>query len=70
MGGRGAAARRGVGTALMADMAEVARHHGVARIEVTANPNALEFYEKAGFVVDHTAQTEFGPGLRMHLDLA
>ena len=47
----------------------MARHHGMPRIEVTANPNALDFYEKTGFVTDHTTQTEFGPGLRMHLDL-
>jgi len=62
--------RRGIGTALVADMSELALRHGAARIEVTANLNALDFYERTGFVVDHTVQTQFGSGLRMHLDLA
>jgi hypothetical protein len=47
-----------------------ARNEGIGRIQVTANQHALVFYEKAGFVADHEVQTRFGPGLRMHLDVA
>jgi hypothetical protein len=43
---------------------------GTRRIEVTANPHALGFYEKAGFVVAHDVRTRFGPASRMHLDVA
>jgi hypothetical protein len=41
---------------------------GMTRIDVTANPHALAFYEAVGFVVDGVAKTEFGVGTRMHLD--
>jgi len=61
--------RGGVGRALIAEMAQLARRHGVGRIEVIANPNALDFYEKTGFVVEGTVPTQFGPGIRMHLDV-
>ncbi len=37
---------------------------------VTANPNALAFYEETGFVVTGHVDTRFGPGLRMRHDLA
>ena len=36
---------------------------------VTANPNAVAFYVKAGFVDDGVVTTRFGPGLRMHADV-
>ncbi len=61
--------RRGVGRALVADAATIARQWGAGRIEVTANPHALAFYQRAGFVADHEVQTRFGPGSRMHLDV-
>jgi hypothetical protein len=48
----------------------VARSNGASRLDVTANPRAVGFYEKLGFQPGDTAQTRFGPGLRMHLDLA
>jgi hypothetical protein len=41
----------------------------VSRIEVTANPHAMAFYERAGFVPDGTAETRFGAAPRMRLDL-
>ena len=47
----------------------IARMRGLQRIEVTANPNALTFYAKVGFVLDGEVPTEFGSGSRMHLDL-
>jgi GNAT superfamily N-acetyltransferase len=61
--------RQGVGRRLIADVEDLARRRGVNRIEVDANPRALGFYEKTGFVVDHVVQTQFGEGLRMHLSV-
>jgi GNAT superfamily N-acetyltransferase len=61
---------RGVGRALVLDVVAIARDQLAGRIEVTANPHALAFYQKVGFIVDHEVQTRFGPGSRMHLDVA
>lgn len=61
--------RRGIGLALVRDAAATARAQGVSRIEVTANPHAMAFYEHAGFVADGTTETQFGPALRMRLDV-
>jgi GNAT superfamily N-acetyltransferase len=61
--------RHGVGRALIDDVVTVTRDGPSARIEVTANTNALAFYEGTGFVLDHPADTELVPGLRMHLDV-
>jgi ribosomal protein S18 acetylase RimI-like enzyme len=58
-----------VGRALIDDVVTVTRDGPSARIEVTANTNALAFYEGTGFVLDHPADTELVPGLRMHLDV-
>jgi GNAT superfamily N-acetyltransferase len=60
---------RGVGRALVDDAAERAWKRGARRLEVTANPRALGFYEKLGFVGDGFVATWFGPGQRMHRDL-
>jgi GNAT superfamily N-acetyltransferase len=62
--------RRGIGRALVLDAIEIARDRGVGRVEVTANPHALVFYQRAGFTVDHEVRTRFGPGSRMHVDVA
>ncbi len=61
--------RRGAGRALVADAVAIARELGAGRVEVTANPHALVFYQKADFISDHEVQTRFGPGLRMHIDV-
>lgn len=61
--------RRGVGRTLVVDALSVARSLGIARVEVTANGHALEFYQAAGFVLDGVTETQFGPGHRMHLDV-
>jgi len=61
--------RRGIGRALVLDAIEIARDRGAGRVEVTANPHALVFYQRAGFTVDHEVQTQFGPGSRMHVDV-
>ncbi len=62
--------RQGIATALNLDVVEVARRHHLARVEVTANPHALAFYEHVGFVADHPVETRFGPAVRMHLAVA
>ena len=61
--------RRGVGLALVRDAVDAARRQGIASIEVTANPHALEFYTVAGFVPAGAAETRFGPAPRMRLDV-
>jgi GNAT superfamily N-acetyltransferase len=64
------AMRAGVGRALIADVVARGERRGVAAIEVTANPRALDFYRKVGFRDQGPVPTRFGPGLRMRLDLA
>jgi GNAT superfamily N-acetyltransferase len=59
--------RRGIGRQLVLDVVARARRAGSARIEVTANEHARAFYEDAGFVFLHVAQTRFGPAPRMAL---
>jgi GNAT superfamily N-acetyltransferase len=60
--------RQGVATQLVRDAVAVAAHRGAGRVEVTGNEHARAFYERVGFVHDGVAQTQFGPGLRMHID--
>jgi GNAT superfamily N-acetyltransferase len=61
--------RRGIGLALVRDAVALGRARGAARIEVTANPHASVFYDRAGFVPSGTIDTRFGPGTRMRLEL-
>jgi GNAT superfamily N-acetyltransferase len=60
---------QGIGRALVADVVRQARQRGAARIEVVANPNALDFYQKMGFVGGAEVPTRFGPGIAMWLTL-
>jgi GNAT superfamily N-acetyltransferase len=60
---------QGAGRALVQDLVAIARKRGARRIEVTANPHALAFYEKAGFVAGLEIETRFGPAPRMHLQI-
>jgi len=62
--------RGGVGRLLVQDAAVRAAAAGATRLEVTANRNALGFYEQLGFVAGELVPTLLVPGLRMHLDLA
>ena len=57
--------RRGIAAALVRDVATT-----VSRIDLTANPHALGFYEAVGFVHDGVAETSGGPAYRMHLECA
>jgi len=59
--------RQGVARALVQDVVARARDDGIRQVEVTANPHALGFYTKVGFVVGHEVETTFGPGFRMRL---
>lgn len=61
--------RGGLGTLLVDDLAGLAGERGIRSIAVVGNPNALVFYERAGFVQEGTVRTRFGPGIRMRLTL-
>jgi ribosomal protein S18 acetylase RimI-like enzyme len=64
------AMRRGVARQLILRIATEAACEDIARIDVTANSDALGFYDAVGFVAGARLDTEFGPGQRMHLDVA
>ena len=57
---------QGIGRLLIDDAVTIAQAQGLVRLEVTANPRALGFYERVGFVVDGEVPTRFGPGIRIH----
>ena len=57
--------RRGIGSALVDEAVHRARSRGLSLMTVVANPTAKEFYERCGFTVEGTAETRFGPALRM-----
>jgi GNAT superfamily N-acetyltransferase len=56
--------RRGIGRALADAATHAARKRGLS-LRVIASPVAREFYEKCGFSVEGSAETRFGPALRM-----
>ena len=58
----------GVGRALVEDAAAGASDQGAEALEVTAGP-AQAFYERVGFNLIGSAQTRFGPAVRMRRDL-
>ena len=62
--------RLGVGRLLVADVASRTAAAGASCIDVTANPNAVAFYERVGFAVTGEVATLFGRGIRMRLDLS
>jgi GNAT superfamily N-acetyltransferase len=62
--------RRGIATALVRRIAEVLRAWGVQRLEVTANPHAMDFYRAAGFADCGVAETSFGSAPRLVLMLS
>jgi GNAT superfamily N-acetyltransferase len=61
--------RHGVGRLLVHDILTRVDHTVVERLEVIANPHALVFYAKVGFVHDGQVETAFGPGRRMHINI-
>jgi len=62
--------RRGIATALVSCIADILRARGAERLEVTANPHALEFYRAVGFIDCGVAETEFGTAPRMVLAIS
>jgi len=62
--------RRGVGRALVEDIAGVAGSMGWPFIEVDANPHAVGFYSRVGFVAVGLAAVEYGTGVRMRCPTA
>jgi GNAT superfamily N-acetyltransferase len=59
------AMRRGIGRALVEDVVVRAASGGAREIAVTANPDAVGFYERVGFVRGDMVPTRFRPGIRM-----
>ena len=57
--------RQGIGSALVEEAVHDARSRGLSLMTVVANPGAKEFYEGCGFTVEGSAETRFGPALRM-----
>ena len=57
--------RQGIGSALIEKAIHDARSRGLSLMTVVANPGAKEFYERCGFTVEGSAETRFGPALRM-----
>jgi len=62
--------RRGIGRALVDDVAARAATAGATHIDVIANANALGFYLRLGFEVTGQAATRFGSAPRMTLQLS
>ena len=53
--------RGGIGRALVAAVGREVRGRGYGRMIVAANPAALDFYQRCGFVLFGETQTRFGP---------
>lgn len=63
------AMRRGIGSALVHDAAHRAGQAGLARLLVVGHSRTLRFYMRVGFTDEGSANTEFGPALRLARDL-
>jgi GNAT superfamily N-acetyltransferase len=61
--------RRGIATALVNCIADLLRSRGADTLEVTASPDALEFYHAVGFVDIGVTETAFGRAPRLLLRL-
>ena len=62
--------RRGIATALVNCIADVVRSRGADTLEVTASPDALEFYRAVGFDDIGVAETAFGSAPQLLLRLS
>jgi GNAT superfamily N-acetyltransferase len=60
---------KSIGRLLVDDAAACLASRGIAKLTVTANPNALGFYKKCGFIETGHTQTAFGPGVLMEREL-
>jgi putative acetyltransferase len=59
------AARRGVGSALVAEIERIARDHGVRYLQVESSITAEPFYAALGYVVQERGEHAIGPGVAM-----
>jgi GNAT superfamily N-acetyltransferase len=57
--------RRGIGAALVMDLSARLNELDFEKLEVTANPHAMAFYEHLGFVEAGIVDTKFYPTPRM-----
>ena len=57
--------RRGIGRALVMDLSARLSELHFEKLEVTANPHAMAFYEHVGFVEARIVDTKFYPAPRM-----
>lgn len=64
-----AAWQQGIGQALVAHCADIARTRGASTLHVLGNPHAEGFYLACGFRILGTEQTRFGVGFRMQKSL-
>ena len=61
--------RRGIASALVNRVVEAVGANGARNLEVTANSDALPFYQAVGFIDSGIAETEAGSAPRMKLTL-
>jgi GNAT superfamily N-acetyltransferase len=57
--------RAGIGRELVDAAAQAAAAAGAGRLHVIANPAAVAFYTRCGFIADGETQTRFGPAPTM-----
>ncbi len=62
--------RLGIARALILDLRAIASSRSIGRLEVTANPHALAFYEATGFVAIGVVETRFAPAPRLGLQVS
>jgi putative acetyltransferase len=60
-----AAARNGVGSALVAEIERMARHHGLTHLELLSSLTAEPFYRALGYEVEDRVEHVLGSGDRM-----
>jgi putative acetyltransferase len=59
------AARKGVGSALVAEIERIARHHGLRDLELVSSLTAEPFYRAVGYEVEERVEHLLGSGGRM-----
>jgi putative acetyltransferase len=60
-----AVARSGVGSALVAEIERIARHHGLTQLELLSSLTAEPFYRALGYEVEERVENVLGSGSRM-----
>jgi putative acetyltransferase len=59
------AARRGVGSALVAEMERIAREHRLDHLQLESSITAEPFYASLGYEVEQRGERPIGPGVTM-----